>query len=136
MGNTEKNLQSALAKLSELSKKGIGIAKEQITHSSHIVKLKLDITSLQREKKRLLSDLGEEVFSAVKEKTLKSKIFDESIVNIDSIIGKIEEKKKELEAVGIHPPSEEEIEAEIEKEETNKAKAKKASAEKKEESEE
>lgn len=110
MGNTEKNLQAALAKLSELSKRGIGIARDSISQSSHIVKLKLDITSLQREKKRLLSELGEEVFAAVKEKKLKSKLFDESITNISSIIAKIEEKNKELEATGEEVPVEEKAE--------------------------
>jgi len=139
VGNTEKNLQAALAKLSELSKRGIGKAKDSITQSSHIVKLKLDITSLQRERKRLLADLGEEVFNSVKEKKLKSRLFDESIANIDSIIGKIEEKNKELEAVGEETPVEETVEDKAEKteqkEDADEAKTEKASTEKKEESE-
>ncbi|MDT8318321.1 MAG: hypothetical protein RQ824_10095, partial [bacterium] len=71
MGETEKNLQAALAKLSEISKKGFGIAKdsfnqssqtvkESIAHSSHSVKVRLDINTLQRERKKLSTDLGEQ----------------------------------------------------------------------------
>jgi len=134
LGDTEKNLQSALAKLSALSKKGIGKAKDSIAQSSHIVKVKLDITSLQREKKRLLADLGEEVFTSVKEKKLKSKLFDESIENIDSILGKIEEKNKELEAIGVEPPAEEasEMVSEETEQEGTKAESNKSVAEEKE----
>ena len=97
MGETEKNLQAALAKLSEISKKGFGIAKESITQSSHTVKVKLDLTTLKRERKRLSTDLGEEVFAAIKAGKLKSKLFDDLVNNLNDLDQKIEEKSKELE---------------------------------------
>lgn len=111
MGDTEKNLQAALAKLSEISKKGFGIAKESISqsshtvkesiaHSSHTVKVKLDINTLQRERKRLSTDLGEEVYAAVKAGKLKSKLFDDLVNNLNEINVKIEDKSKELEDAG------------------------------------
>ena len=97
MGETEKNLQAALAKLSEISKKGFGIAKEAITQSSHTVKVKFDLTTLKRERKRLSVDLGEEVFAAIKAGKLKSKLFDDLVNNLNDLDQKIEEKSKELE---------------------------------------
>ena len=97
MGETEKNLQAALAKLSEISKKGFGIAKESIAQSSHTVKVKLDLTTLKRERKRLSTDLGEEVFAAIKAGKLKSKLFDDLVNNLNDLDQKIEEKSKELE---------------------------------------
>ena len=108
MGDTEKNLQAALAKLSEISKKGYGIAKESfsqsshtvkesIAHSSHTVRVKLDINTLQRERKRLSTELGEEVFAAIKAGKLKSKLFDDQVNNLKDLENRIEEKTRELE---------------------------------------
>lgn len=108
MGETEKNLQAALAKLSEISKKGYGFAKESISQSSHTVKesiaqsshtvkVRLDINTLQRERKRLSTDLGEEVFAAIKAGTLKSKLFDDLVNNLTDLEARIEEKSKDLE---------------------------------------
>jgi len=97
MGETEKNLQAALAKLSEISKKGFGIAKESISQSSHTVMVRLDLTTLKRERKRLATDLGEEVFAAIKDGKLKSKLFDDLVNNLNEIDVKIEDKSKELE---------------------------------------
>ena len=107
MGETEKNLQAALAKLSEISKKGYGIAKESISQSSHTVKesiaqsshtvkVRLDINTLQREKKRLSTDLGEEVFAAIKAGKLRSKLFDDLVNNLKDLEARIEEKSKDL----------------------------------------
>ena len=96
MGETEKNLQAALAKLTEISKRGLGIAKESISQSSHTVKVKLDINTLQRERKRISTDLGEEVYSAIKAGKLKSKLFDDLVNNIGDLDASIEEKTKEL----------------------------------------
>ena len=96
MGETEKNLQAALAKLSEISKKGFGIAKESISQSSHTVKVRLDINTLQRERKRISTDLGEEVYNAIKAGKLKSKLFDDLVNNIGDLYARIEEKTKEL----------------------------------------
>ena len=108
MGETEKNLQAALAKLSEISKKGYGFAKESISQSSHTVKesiaqssqtvrVRLDINTLQREKKRLSTDLGEEVFKAIKAGKLKSNLFDDLVNNLTELETKIGDKSKELE---------------------------------------
>ncbi len=97
MGETEKNLQAALAKLSEISKRGLGIARESISQSSHTVKVKLDINTLQREKKRLSTDLGEEVFAAIKDGKLKSTLFDDLVNNLTDLEARIEEKTKDLE---------------------------------------
>lgn len=119
MGETEKNLQAALAKLSEISKKGYGIAKdsfnqsshtvkESIAHSSHAVKVKLDINTLQRERKRLTTDLGEEVFAAIKAGKLKSKLFDDLVNNLKELEAKLEEKTTNL-AQTAEKPSEESI---------------------------
>ena len=96
MGETEKNLQAALSKLSEISKKGFGLAKESITQSSHAVKVRLDITILKKERKRLSTDLGDEVFTAIKAGKLKSKLFDDLVNNLKEIDVKIEKKSKEL----------------------------------------
>ena len=96
MGETEKNLQAAIAKLSNLSKKGIGIARESIVQSSHVVKSKIDITSLQREKKRFSLELGEAVYASIKEGTLKSDLFDELVAHIDEVEKKIEEKEEDI----------------------------------------
>ena len=117
MGETENNLQAALAKLSKISKKGYGIAKESfnqsshtvkesIAHSSHTVRVKLDINTLQRERKRLSTDLGEEVFAAIKAGKLKSKLFDDLVNNLTDLEAKIEEKTKDL-AKTAEEPSEE-----------------------------
>ncbi len=96
MSNTEKNLQAALAKFSELSKKGIGKARESLVHSSNLVKGRIDINSLQREKKKLISELGEDVFTAIDAGKLRTKLFDDLIGNIRDVSAKIEEKEKEL----------------------------------------
>ena len=114
MGETEKNLQAALAKLSEISKKGYGFAmesisqssntvKESIAQSSHTVKVRLDINTLQREKKRLSTDLGEEVFKAIKAGKLKSNLFDDLVNNLTELEAKIENKSKELEKTPEEP---------------------------------
>jgi len=117
MGETENNLQAALAKLSEISKKGFGIAKdsfnqsshtvkESIAHSSHTVRVKLDINTLQRESKRLSTDLGEEVFAAIKAGKLKSNLFDDLVNNLTDLKAKIEEKTKDLEKTSVETSGE------------------------------
>ncbi len=96
MGETEKNIQAALAKLSSLSKKGLGIAKESIVQSSHVVKSRIDITSLHREKKKFTVELGEAVYSAIKAGKLRSKLFDDLVANIDEVVKHIEEIEEEI----------------------------------------
>lgn len=96
MGETEKNLQAALAKLSSLSKKGLGIARDSIVQSSHVVKSKIDITSLQRGKKKFTAELGEAVYSAIKEGKLRSKLFDGVVSNIDEVVNHIDEIETEM----------------------------------------
>lgn len=107
MGDTEKNLQAAIAKLSDISKKGFGMAKdsfnqsshtvkESLVHSSHTVRVKLDINTLQRERKRLSTTLGEEVFAAIKAGKLKSKLFEDLVNNLTDIDVKIEKNQIKL----------------------------------------
>jgi len=114
LGDTEKNLQAALSKLSNLSMKGLGIARDSIVQSSHTVKLKLDITSLERDKKRLISDLGNDVFEAIKDGRLKTKLFTDLFESIKGIEEKISAKETELEKSGEVSPLKEEAKAEEE----------------------
>lgn len=121
MTDTENKPESRLAKLGELSKKGFDRAKESIVQSSHIVKLRLDVSTLKKEKKRILTDLGEEVYSAMKAGKLRTKLFQEDIANIDDLAAKIEEKEKELEQVSARTtekevPAEEETPSAVKKE--------------------
>lgn len=103
MGDSEKNLQAALAKFSEISKKGFDKAKESIIHSSHSVKLRLELNSLKKERTRIFSGLGEELYNAVKDGKLKTKLFDDSIKNIEDLSSQIDLKEKELSEAGERP---------------------------------
>jgi len=96
MAEHDSKFESTMEKLGELSKKGYDIAKEQIVHSSHVVKVKLDINTLKREKKRALLQLAEEVLSAVKGGELKTDLFKETIANVDDLDAKILAKEEEL----------------------------------------
>ncbi len=117
MSNIEKNLENALARFGDLSKKGFDKAKETIVKSSHTVKAKIDITGLKREKKRFLEELGVELIEAISSGSLKTKIFEEAIGNIGDIDLKIQEKEAELENVKEESPVSEDQQAEKPEEE-------------------
>ena len=125
MSDTEKNLQAALAKFSELSKKGFGKARESFVHSSHQVKGRIDLNSLEREKKKLLLELGIDVFAAIDSGKLKTKLFDDLIGNIGDVSAKMEAKERELRQAEETTP-----EASSEKTDMKKAEKEKSSKEK------
>lgn len=117
MSDIEKNLENALTRFGDLSKKGFDKAKETIVKSSHTVKAKIDITGLKREKKRFLEELGVELIEAISSGSLKTKIFEESIGNIGDIDLKIQEKEAELENIKEESPASEDQQTENPEEE-------------------
>ena len=120
MGETERNLQAALAKLTELSMKGIGKAKESITHSSQMVKGRIELTSLQKDRRRTLALLGEEVLKAIKADKLQTTLFDDQIVSLDELDAKIAKKTAELNQTGAGAEESEALEEEEDEEKEEK----------------
>ena len=96
MSEDESKTERGLSRFGDISKKGLEKAKESIIQSTQAVKLRLDITALRKEKKRLFAELGEEVYGAVKAGKLRTRLFKEDMANIDDLSAKIEEKEKEL----------------------------------------
>ncbi len=96
MANQSKKFESTMEMLGVFSRKGFDIAKEQIVHSSQIVKIKLDITALNREKKRYMIKLAEQVLRAVKNDKVKTNLFNKTIANIQDLDEKIMVKEKEM----------------------------------------
>ncbi len=85
-----------MEKLGGLSRKGFDMAREQIVHSSQIVKIKLDITALNREKKRYMIKLAEQVLRAVKNEKIKTNLFNKTIAGIENLEEKIKAKEEEM----------------------------------------
>lgn len=96
MANQSKKFESTMEMLGVFSRKGFDIAKEQIVHSSQIVKTKLDITALNREKKRYMIKLAEQVLRAVKNDKIKTNLFNKTIAEIEGLDEKIIAKEEEM----------------------------------------
>ena len=101
MNPADNSDESAFSKISDLSKKGLGRAKNTILQSSQTVKARLDLTSLKREEYRLMKALGNEVFAALKSKKLETDLFDNAVSKIEEIQAKIHEKEEERLNIGV-----------------------------------
>ena len=101
MNPADNSDESAFSKISDLSKKGLGRAKNTILQSSQTVKARLDLTSLKREEYRLMKALGNEVFAALKSKKLETDLFDNAVSKIEEIQAKIHEKEEQRLNIGV-----------------------------------
>lgn len=97
----DNNDESAFSKFTDLSRKGLGRAKNTILQSSQTVKARLDLTSLKREEYRLMKALGNEVFTALKSKKLETDLFDSAVSKIEEIQARIHEKEEESLNIGV-----------------------------------
>jgi hypothetical protein len=100
--SAQNEFKEHMENLWDLTKGALQKSGEEFKKVSKIGKLKLDSSALQRERYRMVTELGELVIGLVRDKRIRSEVVKEQVGKIDELAEKINEQEKLIKDLSDH----------------------------------